>query len=349
MSKFIITVHRLPRLTQIAFLFFLAGILLAAEAAEGFLLPGLLKPQTLTVDGSQVFITEGTTIYIYSLSGGQLQKKFGRSGEGPGEFKDDGLGVKLEIKPDEIIVTSAGRLSYFTRAGEFKRETQVTDPRKFQFKSLGDNYVGTATAREKDKIYIALGLYDSGLSKVKELYRYKHPFWPRSKDINAVDLRVCSFYVYHDKIFVDDSQGRILIFNRQGEKISEIAPTYEDIKVTEAHKTRYMETWKTSLKEEYEAFKERLKFPGTFPRIRDYQVKDGKIYIVTYKEEQGKSQMFIYSEEGKLLKTVLVTLVEIDMLLPHVYNYYTIKQGKLYRLEETADTEEWKLHITDIE
>jgi hypothetical protein len=59
--------------------------------------------------------------------------------------------------------------------------------------------------------------------------------------------------------------------------------------------------------------------------------------------------MFIYSEEGKLLKTVFVPLVETDMLLPPVYNYYTIKQGKLYRLVENVDTEEWNLYISAIE
>lgn len=59
--------------------------------------------------------------------------------------------------------------------------------------------------------------------------------------------------------------------------------------------------------------------------------------------------MFIYSEEGKLLKTVFVPLVETDMLLPHVYNYYTIKQEKLYRLVENVDTEEWNLYISAIE
>jgi hypothetical protein len=329
----------------ILFLIF-ASILLPAEVVP---LPGLLKPQTVAVDGSQLFITQGTTIYIYSLTKNKLQAKFGNPGEGPGEFRDDGSGIKLEIKPEEIIVSSRGRLSYFTREGKFKRETQLTDPRRFQFKSLGDKYVGLAMVRENEKIYFVLNLYDSGLHKEKELYKYAHPFFPRTKKINAVDIRVSSSYGYNNKIFLDDSQGRILILNNQGERISTITPTYEEIEVTEAHKKRYLEIWKTSLKMEYKAFKERLKFPAYFSRIRDFQVTDGKIYIVTFKEKQDKNQMFIYSEEGKLLKTVFVPLVETDMLLPHVYNYYTIKQGKLYRLVENVDTEEWNLYISAIE
>lgn len=217
-----------------------------------------------------VICYKGTTIYIYSLTKDKLQAKFGNPGEGPGEFRDDGLGIKLEIKPEEIIVISVGRLSYFTREGKFKRETQITNPRRFQFKSLGDKYVGTATVRENEKIYFVLNLYDSGLHKEKELYKYAHPFFPRTKKINAVDIRVSSFYVYNNKIFVDESQGRILILNNQGERISTITPTYEEIEVTEAHKKRYLEIWKTSLKIEYEAHKDRLKFPAYFSRIRGF-------------------------------------------------------------------------------
>lgn len=51
-------------------------------AAKITTFPDLLKPGRLIVDGKQIFITEGTTIRIYSLEDFSLQKKFGKMGEG---------------------------------------------------------------------------------------------------------------------------------------------------------------------------------------------------------------------------------------------------------------------------
>ena len=118
--------------------------------------------------------------------------------------------------------------------------------------------------------------------------------------------------------------------------------------VTGEIEKQYIDTWKVSLKEEYKAFNTRFGFPSIFPNIRNFHVMDDKIFIITYKEKQGKNAMYIYSMAGKLLQTVYVPLVEVDMILPQLYNYYTIKDGKLYKLVEDLDKEKWELHISAI-
>lgn len=311
-------------------------------------LPGLMRPQTMIVDNDQLFITEGTTIYIYSLKGFKLLAKFGNQGEGPGEFRDIGFGVKVEPTADALIVYSPGRVSYFTRDGKFIKEKQVTDPRKGQFKKLGDKYVGTTMKRENQKVYFTLNLYDSQLKVIKELYKYEHPFFPITKKINPLNARVCSFYVYEKKIVVDDMEGVINIFDSGGNKVAAIKPSYETVNVTPESKKQYIDSWKTGHKAEYEAFKTRFRFPPVYPNIRNYHVINNKVFIITYKEKEGKSEMVIYSMEGKLLKSVYVALADLDMLLPNLYNYYTITDGKLYKLVEDPDTENWELHISTI-
>ena len=82
--------------------------------------------------------------------------------------------------------------------------------------------------------------------------------------------------------------------------------------------------------------------------MRNYHVIDNRIFILTYKEKEGKSEMVIYSMEGKLLKTIYVALADLDMLLTDLYNSYTIKDGELYKLVENPDTENWELHISAI-
>jgi hypothetical protein len=41
------------------------------------------------VDKNQLYITDGASVFIYSLKDYQLQKKFGKRGEAPGEFLVD--------------------------------------------------------------------------------------------------------------------------------------------------------------------------------------------------------------------------------------------------------------------
>jgi hypothetical protein len=57
-------------------------------------LPEVMKPVSIAVDGSQVFIADATkesTIHIYTLKPFTHTKTFGKPGEGPGEFKEEYL------------------------------------------------------------------------------------------------------------------------------------------------------------------------------------------------------------------------------------------------------------------
>jgi hypothetical protein len=90
---------------------------------------------------------------------------------------------------------------------------------------------------------------------------------------------------------------------------------------------------------------DRLKFPAAFPPIRNFHIVDNKIYVVTYKEKDNQCWMLVFDLGGKLLKEVFVSLVDINMLIPDLYNYYTIHEDKLYILRDNQDTEEWELHI----
>jgi hypothetical protein len=59
--------------------------------------------------------------------------------------------------------------------------------------------------------------------------------------------------------------------------------------------------------------------------------------------------MLVFDLEGKLLKEVFVPLVDINMLIPYFYKFYTIHEDKLYILRDNPDKEEWELHIDPLE
>ncbi|MGD2092178.1 MAG: hypothetical protein PVH61_38770 [Candidatus Aminicenantes bacterium] len=246
----------MKRIYLLFFLLFVSSLVFAGQVIP---LPGLLKPQRIYIDQEQCFITEGATIYIYSLKDFKLQKKFGKRGEGPGEFKESGEGIKLDFKPDNIIVSSTGRISYFTRDGQFIKETTI-NPRRSEFQELGSGFVGRILLVEKKGVFFTVNLFDKNLKKGKELYRFKHPFFPRSNPINPVFLRTSTYYVYREKIFYDDEDGIIHVLDSGGKELYSIRHQYEPVKVTDIHKKRYLMFWRTDLRDEYDAFKERSNF-----------------------------------------------------------------------------------------
>jgi hypothetical protein len=324
----------------IVFLFLFAGLVFAGKIVP---LDGPLRPHIIKVNEERVYIVDGITIYIYSLREFKLIKKFGKEGEGPQEFKERIYG--LDIRPDFIIVNSEGRFSHFTKEGDFIKQASATST-GINYLPIGNYLVGMRMLPHDRTLYFAINLYDKKLTKIKELHRFIHPFTPR-KPVNLTNVRVCSYQVYDNKIFID-KEGIIDVYDKDGEKLYSIDPGIEKIKITEEYKKVYWDFWKSNhvLRAEYNALKDRFKFPDYFSPIRNFQIIDGKIYILTYKEKAGKSEMLIYSLPGKLQKKALVPLTDVAVLLPQVYNFYTIKNGKIYTLIENIDSETWELHIT---
>ncbi|UCH93268.1 MAG: hypothetical protein JSV88_23725, partial [Candidatus Aminicenantes bacterium] len=62
-------------------------------------LPHLEKPETITVKDEGLYITERESMLVYSLPDFKLKNKFGKGGEGPGEFKVMGLGIRICVEP----------------------------------------------------------------------------------------------------------------------------------------------------------------------------------------------------------------------------------------------------------
>ena len=245
-------------------------------------LRGILKPHLLEVENGHLFVVQETTVFIFSLSDFRLLKKFGREGEGPGELK--GYISAIEVQPEYILVNSIGRLSWFTRSGDFIKQ-QTSTSLGLNFKLLGDRYVGMRMIREKDSIYFSISIINSDLKILKEIHRYRHPFFQRNRKINPVDIRISSYNVYQNQIFVDKG-GLITVFDKDGKELFDVINEFDPVKITVDRKKSYLEFWRSDLKAEYKVYKDRLVFPDYFPSIRDFQVANGRIYVVTYREKK---------------------------------------------------------------
>jgi len=325
-------------------LLFFSSIIWAAKVVP---LPNLIDPGSIVVDKDRIYITEKTAVCIYSLKDFKLIKKFGREGEGPQEFKvTRNNGIRIDVLPDYILVGSVGKLSYFTRDGEYKKEIKTGSEISW-FKPLGNGFVGHKLEQEGDTIYNTINIYDANVKKIKEIYRQKFSF-QLGKGVDPVDKGAPLFYITNNKILVDDDKGVINVFDSSGNKLYGISHSYEKIKITKADEKRYHDFFRTDpgRKQLYGFLKNLMKFPTYFPSIRRYHVENQKVYVVTYKEENGKRELLIFDLKGKLLKQLMVPLAEkhVRDLFP-----YTTYKGTLYQLIENENTEVIELHITKIE
>jgi hypothetical protein len=330
--------------------FVLILLLFVTIICSGTVIPlhDLIKPWTINVDKARIYITEGSVVYIYNREDFKLIKKFGRRGEGPGEFKTSarnlGIEIDLFLHPDYLVINSFHRVSLFTRQGEYIKQIDSTAGNVFQ--PLGKKYIGQKYLNQNNVLYNTICLYDSNFQKIKEIYRCFHGFQAR-KSFNPFTYYAIVYKTYKNKAFLDGRDGNLYIFDQNGEKSAICKLPTEKIQVKNQDRERYIQYFKThpDWKEFYlRRLKGLLKFPEFFPAIRTFHVADDCIYIMTYKKDKGKSEWLIMDMQGKLVKKIFLPVSFINVL--DIYPY-TLESKQLFQLIENED-EEWELHMESI-
>lgn len=204
-------------------------------------IPELLRPNMLDVSGDKFYVVEGTSAMIYSLSDCKLIKKFGKTGEGPGEIPDvKHYPAKVIALHNSLFMEGSNKVLNFGKDGAYKSEIRKKGP-ILGIVPVGDRYIGIhITQGEDKKIYFALGLYDAELNLQNDI----------AKALAAQQGRVVSmipdalnYSVYKDKIFVEKStEGfAIEVYDKDGKKLYDIKGKSEPIKVTEDTKKAFID------------------------------------------------------------------------------------------------------------
>jgi hypothetical protein len=125
-----------------------------------------IKPNYIALDNRQFYIVEDTSVQIYSLRDFKLINKFGRRGEGPGEFL---LYTYVIPQPGHLLINSFGKVSYFTKKGTLIKELKIKDKTaRIPFFPLQDGFVGRTLARENNVFYRGISLFNLNLEKKKK-------------------------------------------------------------------------------------------------------------------------------------------------------------------------------------
>jgi hypothetical protein len=319
---------------------------LPVHGGQVFSLENQVNPQALEADNNRLYVSAGTTVSIYWLKDFKLIKQFGQEGSGPGEFQkyfDTGVGMKPNGK--NLAVISPWKISLYTKSGRFVSEKRATAG--YFHIPFGEGYVGMRTKQKEKTTWRTVNIYDKDFNLVKEIAQKKH-FFNRNKSVDPVNVRVPMYHVYKNRVYSENQQGTFDVFDAKGNRLFTFGEEIKRRKVSDEDKKNYHDYYKThpQYKPQYHALKHLLKFPENYPRARYFDVKDGHVYVFTYINKNGQSELLIYNLDGKLKRTVYIDMPEINPQV--VFPLVTVKNNKVYQMIENEDTEEFELHVTDI-
>lgn len=343
------------QLIKILLLLVLAGLLLSPCNIYGkevygkkvVPLPDLLNAEAIALDDGQMYIVDGSTVHIYRLKDAALVKSFGKKGEGPQEFMvnpQSGRPLFIDVQGDAITITSMGKVSFFNKSGEFIKEMNIRSSGSADnVQPLGKGFVGQSITPGNTDKKRGIILYDGQMVPVKTLLEVEHHF-QLGKGLKV--FREPGVFITRDgKLYVTwDAEFRIRVMDAGGEGRTLIERPYKRLKVREAEKEEVIAYLKKHpfFKNFFELLKP-IRFPEYFPAISEMRIADNKIYLLTYKEDKGKTECFIYTLEGKLLGQAYLPLQRMS---PLFYYPFDIKDGVVYQVVEDEEAEAWSLHVS---
>jgi hypothetical protein len=325
-------------LTSVILVMFLVGSVFGEVAA---VIHEVGYPRFLDVDDSQLYIVENASIYIYSLKDFKLKKKIGGAGPGPQKFQAMPP-LTVDARSDNIIVNSAGKVSFFSKDGKLKKELKVKIVGS-AFQPLKNAYAAQGVAFAGRNAFAAVNLFDTQLNKIKEVFRYDTPAVQDGK----IDLfhQDALFTTYEDKLFIASMKGLTIdVLDHTGKHLYTIRypKKHKKRKFTPRDEKEFREYLRLVASHDYEVAKDRLIFPDYYPEIAAFVISDNNVFVVTWKRKPGQSEVVIFDMKGKLIKQAYYPFVLQDPVSGYPWN---INNRKLYQLIENKDTRKWELHV----
>jgi len=341
------------RITILAGIFWCVLLLQAEKAA---VLADLLNPRYLVVDSDQIIVSDYPHVYLYSLENLSLTKRIGNEGVGPGEFhiiqanmnlKERGL--VISVCQDHLVVNSTARLAYFSRKGDFIGEKKLPYGINAKFLSHGDRILGFLPIRDGK---LSVALFDSDLNKQKEILncdywfnlqsREQANFFDRASDTLLVSLS-------GDKIFMargDSPSLAIHVFDFEGSQLYSIEHDLEKLRIPQSFVDEIHAHFKIKFTRGSDYFIKTLNLPKQFPAVRDFRIADDRIYVLTFKTVSLENEVIVFDVKGNLLEKKFLPVKEMN---PERLYPFSFSKNKLYQLIFNEETENWELHITDID
>lgn len=318
-------------------------------------LPDVMMPQSVVVDGDNLVISlnQDYRVHVYSLKDFKLKVKFAKKGEGPGEAKRPPL---IFPTKDGYMLSTMGKVMWFSKEGNLIKEIRVNS-RYWSVKPVESSYVAARFYFDSKTITHGMKFFllDDKAESVKELYGAKKDAASAAEDGVFKEFKMLvhhlAAYTYEDKIFVADSRRGLFldVFDKTGKHLYAIKPEIDEVKVTDTFKDNLISEYKQAEKELWPLMKNSMTWYKHFPLIRTCSIQDGRIYITTYHQKDGKHELIILDLKGNIIKRLFVPFKSWREVIysSMQMDLFTIKNGKLYELVDNEEKEVYELHISD--
>ncbi|MEN8153515.1 MAG: hypothetical protein ABFR75_05780 [Acidobacteriota bacterium] len=325
------------------FLFFLIIFQLIFHfSLNGVVIEGVEKPYGLYAGKEKLYIFDGSTFSykIYSLKSLKQTGKFGRKGEGPGEFRGS---HEVSITDNDIVLSGAFTLFKFSKDGVLI--DQIKTPPYVYLQPVGDLYAGHKIEYDQKELksFNEVYIYDNRIKTTKNIYKqFKSKMKRENKNIKQ-DIQMIDplFKVdtYKNSIYIADCRKGfcIEVFDKNGDGKYSIKKNISRVKVTQGFKDKMMARYKRSKLWIENKRNFNYIFPKFFYDIKTFKVADDKIYVVTFQKKNKLSKLLILDLKGNFIK---------KMFIPFSSRLYDFKNDKYYYMEDTG--EDWELHILNL-
>ncbi len=299
------------------------------------------KKPALRGDNERIVVVDIIRKFGVIFDKTDLKKKirFGRPGQGPGEF---GYIVNFFLDDRYIYVCSFSSISIFSLDGNFVKE--LKSKAKIQSASpVGENFVCHRTSpeyndRKSTNMIVEFNLYDSLLSKKKPLLDTKmhaHVL-PGRNGKNIIYWMGDSYQaeVYKDRIYIGTtSKGfHFSVFDSTGNKLYEINRDVPKIPLTGEAKRKLRKLLKMNYGDKWAEYsaKNQIQFPDILPAYKSFFVNDERIYVFSNSMD-FKYDVTILDLKGNLLKKKVFSAFMLEEVISRK-NY--IIDGKLHRMSD---------------
>lgn len=330
-----------------AFLLFLILLSKTSYAERIASFKEAFRPKYLSIDKDYLYIVdvEDSHVHIYRKKDYQHVARFGRKGQGPGDFE---YITNFRAFREHLFITSTRKISYYSKNGELLREL-TTPINSLGYLPIRDGFICSTFSQDiasEKSIKRHIVLMNSKFGMIREVAATGiHENLIYNKKTNKMDvqfIREChDYHVENDKIFVANTEKgfSISVFDAKGMFLHEIVKPYVKIEISNNEMERMLADFRDAIGEvEYHKRKKRYHytFPKHYPAFSGFTIDDGKIYVFLFPIKMGKQTIRVLDLNGEDIGTVAVPSDVID---PSV-SVFCVSGGSYYYLKYCEDSHE---------
>lgn len=298
---------------------------------------GEVRGFEVDTEGNIYFISE-PQIFKFDNSGHFLHK-FGRKGQGPGEYSYLENWQMTESGELTLFDIVNNKFIFFSGEGEFLKEikvpSKVVTARMVSFafpEGRGFLFDENLFDRNVDNFYIQLVVLNADFDKTKvlrEKVNNENPF--KSARFNLFRSRIIH-QIFRDKVYAASQQNpyyEINIYDFQGENIKRIKKEFRKIRIPEDYKAEQLDSYKKSVM--YRVHKMTGYFQEYYPPIKNFYVDTlGRVCVETYEEglTPDEEMVDIFNAEGVFIgRTSLKKSLSRKFKDDHLYALFEKENG----------------------